>query len=90
VSIGSPASGELEVAVSAKRSGEAGRAAAQGRTTARAASMLSGLGFGQSVWIVNNVPYIVVLNDGGVNRTAHHMLERAISNTRAAIRAGNR
>jgi hypothetical protein len=37
------------------------------------------------MFIVNNLPYIVVLNDGGVNRVAHHMMERAISNARAAL-----
>jgi len=33
---------------------------------------------GEWVWFHNGVPYIGVLNDGGENRTAHHMLERTV------------
>lgn len=82
VTVGSPASGELSNVF-----GTAGgaRGAAEQFATARAIRGLSGLRPGQSIWITNNLPYIVVLNDGGVNRQAHHMVERAIGNARAAL-----
>jgi hypothetical protein len=33
---------------------------------------------GDWLWFHNGVPYIQVLNDGGENREAHHMLERTV------------
>lgn len=92
VSIGSPAEGEIDAGKPNKKSGQsvsiAGRTRAIAQATRRGVSALSGLRFGQTIWIVNNVAYIVVLNDGGPNRTAHHMLERAVGNTRRSLRSG--
>jgi hypothetical protein len=53
-----------------------------------AAAGLSGLAFGQTSYITNNLPYIAILNDGGVNRVAHHMVERAVANVRSVLAAG--
>lgn len=92
VSIGSPVSGEIDAGKPNKSSGKSvsivGRNRAISDAMRRATPKLSGLRLGQSIWIVNNVAYIVVLNDGGPNRTAHHMLERAVGNTRRALRSG--
>lgn len=68
--------------------GEANRSRAEARVQTAGVRALSGLRLGESVFICNSLPYIGVLNDGATNRTAHHMLERSLSNTRAALKAG--
>jgi hypothetical protein len=87
VSIGAPATGEVPNTFGA---GGSGKASAQAFAAKNGVQGMAGLKVGQSIWICNNLPYIVVLNDGGVNRTAHHMVERALANTRRALRSGGR
>lgn len=84
VSIGAPSG---EVGDKTFGSKGSGKDAAEAYASRRAAAKISGVRLGQSIWICNNLPYIVVLNDGAENRTAHHMLERAIDNARRAIRS---
>jgi len=82
VTTGSPATGTLDDA----RFGGATGAGATAEETSRAAAALANARPYGVIFIVNNLPYIVVpLNDGGKNRQAHHMMERAIANTRAAL-----
>ncbi len=96
VSIGSPATGTLDDGFRQSYQGKSagrqslsigGRNRDISKVTTRAARALSGLQFGQTIWIVNNLPYIMVLNNGGPKRTAHHMLERALANVRASLRS---
>ncbi len=87
VSIGAPAAGEVAGDFGAAGGGEVNRSAAVAKVSMQGARALGGLRKGQSIWIVNNLPYIVVLNDGATNRVAHHMLERALDNTTSALRA---
>jgi len=87
VTIGAPAAGTIDSGFGKAKGSGANRASAEAGASRRALSGVSGLRFGQSIWITNNLPYIVVLNDGGVNRTAHHMLERALDNARRSIRS---
>jgi hypothetical protein len=89
VSLNSPADGEVEIGGKAEAEGgnsSGNRSAAEAKAQSRAASAITGAKFGGSIWICNNLPYIVVLNDGGVNRVAHHMVERAIANARAEFK----
>lgn len=51
------------------------------RNTGRAAEgyfVTNSTGPGSPAFIVNNVPYIMVLNDGGPNRAGDNMIERAM------------
>lgn len=84
VSIGAPST---ETGDKTFGSGGSGKGAAEAYASRRGVAKISGVQLGQSIWICNNLPYIVVLNDGAENRTAHHMLERAIDNARRAIRS---
>jgi len=86
LSVGSPANTELTDI--GKGSGGSGRSQAIAGATRRAVPALSGLRLGQSIFLVDNVAYIVVLNDGAENRVANHMVERSMANTRRALRSG--
>ena len=86
VTLGAPATGTVAAGSQSSR-GEANRGPAVAAVTGRASRALAALKLGQSIFIANNAPYILVLNDGGVNRVAHHMVERAIANARASVRA---
>lgn len=68
--------------------GEANRSRAAARVQSAGIRALAGLRLGESIFIANSLPYIVVLNDGSTNRTAHRMVERSVENTRAALRGG--
>lgn len=92
VSAGEPAFGEVPGEWGTKREARKGAlsasfvgAPASGDETGRAQSALAGLQFGQRSYISNSLPYIAILNDGGTNRVAHHMVERAVANVRGAV-----
>lgn len=85
VSIGSPRFEEVTGDFGSAGGGEGNRAAAAARVQIQATAALGSLRAGQSIFICNSLPYIVVLNDGATNRTAHHMVERALDNARRAL-----
>ncbi|MEO8278026.1 MAG: hypothetical protein ABI639_17590 [Thermoanaerobaculia bacterium] len=87
VSSGSPSTSTSDAGYSKSGSQAGNRKAAEMRVTVQALSALGSHRFGSSIWICNNLPYIAILNDGGTNRVAHHMLERALTNTRDALRS---
>jgi hypothetical protein len=85
VTIGGPALGQSPYQPTGSGGGGA-RSSAERFATREGVAALSSLRFGQNVWITSNLGYIVVLNDGAPNRTAHHMLERAVDNAKRSIR----
>lgn len=85
VSTGAPRIGTIAEDFGGGAGGEGNRTAAAAKVQLQATAALSGLRAGQSIFICNSLPYIVVLNDGATNRTAHHMVERALDNARRAL-----
>lgn len=88
LSIAAPTSNVIQGNFGREGGGEANRGPAKAKAERAARAAIAGLRYGQTIWLVNNLPYIRVLNDGSGNRRAHHMLERAIANTRASLRRG--
>ncbi len=65
--------------------GEANRSRAAAKVQTASVRALASLRLGESIFITNALPYIMVLNDGAANRVAHHMQERAIENTKRSL-----
>jgi hypothetical protein len=91
-SIGAPAEGTIDEGFGPPRRGREIRPAefvgepATAEETARAQAALAGLRMGQSTYWTNNLPYVVILNDGGVHRRqGDHMVERAMATTRQML-----
>lgn len=85
VSTGSPRFEVVDGKFGREGGGEANRGRASAKVQTASVRVLAALRLGESIFITNSLPYIMVLNDGGVNRVAHHMQERAIENTKRAL-----
>lgn len=85
VSVGSPKYEVVDGKFGRPGGGEANRSRAAARVQVTSVRALSALRLGESIFITNSLPYIMVLNDGATNRVAHHMQERAIENTKRSL-----
>lgn len=92
-SVGAPSGGIVEVEGIRQRNRAALPAdfigaPASAEETDNAMSALAGLKFGENSYIVNNLEYISILEDGGVNRVGHHMVSRSIINAEGVLANG--